>query len=95
MIFVDDVLQWVPRNEKVRAISALWCHLTTDGEIHELLSFADQMGIPRERLHNHPTLPHFDLTPEQRVQALDLGAVYKSAREQIRAKRLRDANPRK
>lgn len=53
------------------------------------------MGIPRERLHNHPTLPHFDLTPEQRVQALDLGAVYKSAREQIRAKRLRDANPRK
>lgn len=89
VVYVDDLMDLVPRNPHVRERGTLWCHLTTDGDLEELHVFAERMGIPRRAFHLQKSLPHYDLTPDMRERALALGAVYKHAKTQIRELRAR------
>lgn len=51
-----------------------FCHMVCDGDIAELHAMADALGLKREWLHRHRTLPHYDLPPETRERAIELGA---------------------
>jgi hypothetical protein len=65
-----------------------WCHMASDDPTHtgldELVLFARDLGLRPEWIHRRPGLPHFDLTPELRETALELGAVAVSSRELVR-----------
>jgi hypothetical protein len=61
------------------------CHLTTDGPVTELHAFATRLGLPSRWFQNGRT-PHFDLAPAMRGRALELGAVFVSARAQAIAR---------
>lgn len=52
----------------------LWCHLWGPDE-DELIDFAVSIGCKREWFQDHPTMPHFDLTPNLRARAVAAGAV--------------------
>ncbi len=73
MIYVDGLRNY--HYLTGRGIPGLWCHLITDGDLEELHSFAEQLGIPRRRFQNHPRHPHYDLMPSSRLMAVALGAV--------------------
>lgn len=60
------------------------CHLTTDGDIEDLHEFASRLGLKRSWFQDHATLPHYDLTPNKRYQALRLGATEVPAVDQIK-----------
>lgn len=83
-IMVDELRVW-PHAK--RPFDKGSCHLTTDGEIDELHTFALLIGMRRKWFQEHPTAPHYDLTPARRKVALSLGAVFVGAREQARERR--------
>lgn len=72
MIFVDEVLDYSVMTK--RPSPDLWCHMVTDGHIDELHQFAEKIGLRRERFQNKPGHPHYDLRPEKRALAVQLGA---------------------
>lgn len=88
MIYVDDVITQTPKSLRMQELGDQWCHLTTDGPIEELHAFAQRLGIYFRRFHDHRSLPHYDITPEERDQALAAGAVYLSAKEQLRRRQV-------
>lgn len=58
------------------------CHLTIDcpdvtapGALEPLHLLAERIGLRRAWFQNHPTLPHYDLTPQKRALAVAAGAV--------------------
>lgn len=59
-----------------------WCHLTADTAA-ELHAFAERIGLRREWFQ-HGHMPHYDLTPGRRCEALRAGAIEVSAMEQAR-----------
>jgi hypothetical protein len=61
------------------------CHLTTDGPLDELHAFAARLGLQRAWFQPGST-PHYDLTPNKRAQALQLGAVFVPGLDQARAR---------
>lgn len=50
-----------------------WCHLVADS-VHELHSFADQLGLKRSWFQHKTSYPHYDVTVSVRLKALALGA---------------------
>lgn len=58
------------------------CHMTAD-TLDELHAMADKLGLKRAWFQDH-RVPHYDLTGTKRVAALQLGCVYKSAKDQAR-----------
>jgi hypothetical protein len=58
---------------EARKVGLTWCHLWADS-VDELHAFAAWVGLPRSRFHVSRSGPHYDLTPDEREQALDLGA---------------------
>jgi hypothetical protein len=48
-----------------------WCHMVSDVDFAELHAFAARMGIARRRFQGD----HYDLHPELRARAVELGAV--------------------
>jgi hypothetical protein len=50
-----------------------YCHMVAD-TIAELHMFAAMIGIKPHFFHRHKTMPHYDLTAEQRQVALNFGA---------------------
>jgi hypothetical protein len=62
------------------------CHLTTDGDLEELHAFAERIGLRRSWFQQHKVMPHYDLTPNKRAQALRAGAVFVPAMDQARAR---------
>lgn len=54
----------------------------TDLEV--LHEFAKKLGLRREWFQARGTFPHYDLTPNKRVQAIALGAVDIQTREQLK-----------
>ena len=63
------------------------CHLTTDGPVEELHTFAqEKLHMPRRFFQDHPLAAHYDLTLRKREVALKAGAVFVSGREQAKAK---------
>ncbi len=77
-VYVDPMFVTVP-NERWPYMSA--CHLFTDGDEKELLTFAVGMGLELSWFQHRKTLPHFDLTRGMRAKALRLGAIPIEGRE--------------
>ena len=51
------------------------CHMTVDGPLHALHAFASRIGLQRSWFQSEDTLPHYDLTPGKRSQAIGFGAL--------------------
>ncbi|MEJ7730498.1 MAG: DUF4031 domain-containing protein [Polyangiaceae bacterium] len=81
-IMVDELQVWP--HAQHRCFKAGSCHLTTDGDLEELHAFAARIGMRRAWFQDHPTAPHYDLTPAKRAAAVAAGAVEVSGREQAR-----------
>jgi hypothetical protein len=65
-VYVDNVrIAWRGRQ---------WCHLVADS-LDELHWFANSLGLKRAWFQGHASLPHYDVTVETRVVALNRGAV--------------------
>ena len=95
MIMVDELRR--PPRRSASAFCGGHCHLTTDGAIGELHSFAARLGLKRDWFQPHPVHPHYDLSASKREVAVKLGATFVPAREQARRRVLRplvDMHPR-
>jgi hypothetical protein len=57
-----------------------YCHMVAD-TLAELHSFASMIGIKPHFYHRHRTMPHYDLTAEQRMVAIQFGAQLITSRE--------------
>jgi hypothetical protein len=81
MIYVDELR---PARKQVgpHPPGTEWCHLTTDGSLEELHQFAEKIGMQRAWFQNK-RVPHYDLRKSGRDIALQKGAVFMSAREQV------------
>jgi hypothetical protein len=66
-----------------------WAHLVSDESYDELHTFAERLGIPRERFQGD----HYDVPTELRERAIALGAQPVGARELVN--RLRAAGLRR
>lgn len=89
-VYVDRLIRYPRRCIKpaARRFGREWCHLTADTE-EELHEFAERVGLRREWFQPKPR-PHYDLTPEKRLQAVRLGAVEKRLkRQEMRGERCR------
>lgn len=75
MVYVDDA--------DVPKYGRGWCHLTADslGELH---AFAARIGLPARAFHRGARHPHYDITSDQRLNALRSGAHPVSPREVVR-----------
>lgn len=83
-VMVDELRRWPHARPPFHLGS---CHLTVDGPIDLLHSFAKRLGLRREWFQDHALAPHYDLTPRRRGEAIALGAVEVPAREQARRRR--------
>ena len=59
------------------------CHLVAD-TLDELHAFAEKLGMRRAWFQDTKHMPHYDLTPKRREEALRLGAVSISTMELAR-----------
>ena len=72
-VYVDNVrVEWRGRQ---------WCHLVADST-EELHKFAKALGLRRTWFQQAASYPHYDITAEVRVQALEMGA-FPGSRQQI------------
>lgn len=83
IIMVDEIRRWPGASPPFHRGS---CHLTIDGSADELHAFAARIGLRRSWFQEHPSAPHYDLTPRRRKAALLAGAVEVGAREQARSR---------
>ncbi len=63
-----------------------YSHLTTDSDVEELHQFAKRLGLKRSWFQHHELHPHYDLTPQRRIRALQAGAVFVPAKKQAKAR---------
>ena len=88
MICVDEIQHW-PSGPTCFKYG--FCHLTclpvNADELDSLHDFANRLGIKRSWFQDHSTHPHYDITARKRIQAIDQGAVFLTAREQARRRR--------
>ncbi len=66
----------------------MWCHMATDDlsaqGFQELHKMAERLGLPRRAFQEHPRHPHYDLSPDRRALAVELGAEQVSSKELVR-----------
>jgi hypothetical protein len=79
-VYVDTLVAHpAPADPQTRRAGAphghRWCHMFTDGDLAELHAIAARIGLKRAWFQDHPTLPHYDLTPPRRGAAIAAGAV--------------------
>jgi hypothetical protein len=70
MVYVDSLIKWP--NGKGFWKDKKSCHLIADS-IPELLEFAEKINLDLARFQNKK-FPHFDLTEDLRIQAIEAGA---------------------
>jgi len=75
-IYVDELRHYPGQKWK-------WCHMATDGNIEELHTFAEKIGLKRQWFQVHPVLSHYDLTPSKRALALRQGATEETSKTMI------------
>ena len=51
-----------------------WCHMGTDGSVEELHAFAKAIGLRRGWFQDVAKIPHYDLIPSKREEAIKQGA---------------------
>lgn len=78
MVYVDDA--------DVSKYGRVWCHLTADS-LDELHAFAARVGLPTRAFHRGARHPHYDITANQRLNAVRSGAHPVSPREVVRIAR--------
>ncbi len=83
-VYVDELIRWP--GPKPRCFVRGSCHLTAD-TLDELHAFAAKLGMKPAWFQDHRLAPHYDLTPQRRARAVELGAVEVSAKEQARRRR--------
>lgn len=72
-VYVDNVrIEWRGRK---------WCHLVADS-LEELHEFAKRLGMQKGWFQQDASYPHYDITVESRLLALQLGAI-EGSRTQI------------
>lgn len=65
-VYVDNVrIEWRGRR---------WCHLVAD-TVEELHEFAKKLGMQKAWFQLDASYPHYDITVESRVRALEFGAI--------------------
>lgn len=81
-IYVDPIFDNValPTNAQAARHGTRWCHLICDGDLEELHKFAKSIGLRREWFQAS-SVPHYDLTPGKRAQAVKKGAIEKGHQE--------------
>lgn len=86
MIYVDELRSYgqAPKAgaERYFGNGKQSCHMTCDGDLEELHRFAERIGL-RRSWFQRGSLPHYDLTPNKRSQAVRLGAVEVTTLEQF------------
>jgi hypothetical protein len=86
-VYVDELVGYgqapKPGSERYFGNGKQSCHLGAD-TLEELHEFAARLGLKRGWFQGG-RLPHYDLTPNKRAQAVRLGAVSMSGIEQARA----------
>ena len=82
-VMVDELVAWPTKISCFKSGSA---HLTCDGDIKELHTFAARIGLRRKWFQDHPLAPHYDLSPKRHADALAAGAVFVPRREQAIAR---------
>ena len=60
-----------------------WCHLVSDASLEELHAFARLLGLRRSGFQDKH-IPHYDLRPSKRKEALALGALPVRSRELVK-----------
>ena len=84
MILVDGLSSYSAKQTRGLP-SQTWCHMVSDTSEAELHAFAARVGLNRvwAQLKPHASAAHYDLTPQRRAIALQLGAVAVTARELV------------
>jgi hypothetical protein len=85
-VYVDELAEYPEAKVSMR-FGVQWCHLSPDPEqpdLQELHALAAKIGMRRSWFQDHPTLPHYDLTPAKRRAAVKSGAVKITRREWAR-----------
>jgi len=72
-VYVDSLFNAVSENAQAKQHGTQWCHLICDGDLEELHRFAQHIGLKREWFQRS-RVPHYDLTPRKRAQAIAAGA---------------------
>lgn len=86
-VYVDDLRRFPT---KIACFKMGSCHMTAD-TLDELHAMAARIGLKREWFQDHHLAPHYDLTGSRRVDALQAGCIYKSAKDQARERRTKRA----
>jgi uncharacterized protein DUF4031 len=89
-IYVDDLVAYgqiaKPGAERYFGGGKRSCHMTCDGELEELHQFAECIGLKRSWFQQS-SLPHYDLTPNKRAEAVRAGARETTTREMFALRR--------
>lgn len=83
-IFVGELFTATPRTKQAQRFGNQWCHMTSDADnIEELHLFAAKLGLRRQYFQgDKPWFQHYDLIASKRAQAVKLGAVEITWREE-------------
>ena len=88
MIYVDNLQDFTFSTANyLKRVSGWWCHMWSDTSVDELHEFAARLGLKLRWFQNKPKFPHYDLTPNKRVEAIRLGAKVGSLQEYLRQRR--------
>lgn len=71
MIYVDALQLNIYNNPKFKYKQ--FCHMISNKDVNELIIFAKKIGL-KERWLQTGYIPHFDITANKRMQAIDNGA---------------------
>ena len=81
MIIVDDLVTY----PNCKLPYKTWGHMMTDdltpAGLNELHTMASMIGLKRSWFQDHPTMPHYDLTPSKRTLAKKAGALEMDGKE--------------
>lgn len=85
-IYVDELIDYPEAAIKpgIRHMGSQWCHMACDGDLNELHEFALKLGMHWRWFQDHRLVPHYDLTPERRALAVELGAIEIPSSEFVR-----------
>jgi hypothetical protein len=86
-IYIDELTYYPDHAIKpgIRHLGNHWCHMACDGNLNELHAFARQLGLRAGWFQDHRLVPHYDLTPEKRILAVQFGAREISSGDLVRS----------